>query len=111
MKYCKKKQLEKPNIFYQVKITGVNYEHTCQLSTVFHGESKQKNGTLQPDLNGLNNIISLLCEKPNLKPDLLHPLLLKYIPYYKAIEMPKSFAILDRELFTGSSTTPPLGIS
>jgi hypothetical protein len=25
-------------------------------------------------------------EKPNLKPDLLHPLLLKYIPYYKAID-------------------------
>jgi hypothetical protein len=64
----------------------VNYQHTCQLSTVFHQESKQKNGTQQPDLNGLNDIIGLLCEKPNLKPDLLQPPLLKYIPYYKAID-------------------------
>jgi hypothetical protein len=50
-----------------------------------HQESKQKNGTLQLDLNGLNKI-GLLREKPNLKPDLLQPLLLKYIPYYKAID-------------------------
>jgi hypothetical protein len=71
MNYCKKTPTKKPNIFYRVKITGVNYEHTCQLSTTFHRESKQKNGTLQPDLNGLSDIIGLLYEKPNLKPDLL----------------------------------------
>jgi hypothetical protein len=71
---------KQPDIFYRVKITGVKYEHTCQLSTVFHWESKQKKGTLQPDLNGLSNIIGLLQEKPNLKPDLLRPFLLKYIP-------------------------------
>ncbi len=86
MNYSKKTPTKKPNIFYRVKITGVNYEHTCQLSTVFHRESKQKNGTLQPDLNGLSDIIGLLREKPNLKPDLLRPLLLKYIPYYKTID-------------------------
>jgi hypothetical protein len=83
----KRLHLKKPNIFYWVKITGVNYEHTCQLSTLFHRESKQKKGTLQPDLNGLNDIsIGLLREKPNFKPDILQPLLLKYIPYYKSID-------------------------
>jgi hypothetical protein len=92
MDYSHNKESKKANIFYLVKITGeitgVNYEHTCQLSsTVFHRESKQKNGTLQLDLSGLNNIIGLLHEKPNLKPDLLRPLLLKKcIPYYKAID-------------------------
>jgi hypothetical protein len=86
MDYSHDKERKKPDIFYQVKITGVNYEHTCQLYTVFHRESKQKNGTLQPDLNGLSDIIGLLLEKPNLKPDLLRPLLLKYIPYYKSID-------------------------
>jgi hypothetical protein len=84
--YCHKKESKKPNIFYRVKITKVNYQHTCQLSTVFHLESKKKNGTLQPDLNGLNVIIGLLHEEPNLKPDLLQPLLLKYIPCYEAID-------------------------
>lgn len=84
--YAHQSKHRKPNIFYQVKITAANYEHTCQLSTVFHRESKQKNGTLQPNLNGLSDIIGLLREKPNLKPDLLRPLLLKYIPYYKAID-------------------------
>ena len=86
MNYSKKTPTKKPNIFYRVKITRVNYEHTCQLSTVFHRESKQKNGTLQPDLNGLSDIIGLLREKHILKPDLLRPLLLKYIPYYKTID-------------------------
>jgi hypothetical protein len=66
MDYSHNKESKKPNIFYQVKITGVNYEHTCQLSTVFHRESKQKDSTLQPDLNGLSNIIGQLYEKPNL---------------------------------------------
>jgi hypothetical protein len=83
--YCHKKESKKPNIFYRIKITGVNYKHTCQLSTVYHQESKQKKGTLQPDLNGLNDIIALLHEKPNLKLDLLQPILLQYIPYYKSI--------------------------
>jgi hypothetical protein len=69
--YCHNKDSKKPNIFYPVKITKVNYQHTCQLSTVFHQESKQKNGTLQLDLNGLNHIIGLLREKPSLKSDLL----------------------------------------
>jgi hypothetical protein len=86
MGYSQNKESKKPNIFYWVKITGVNYEHTCQLSTVFHRESKQKNGTLQPDLNGLSDIIGLLRETPNLKTDLLQPLLLKYIPYHKSID-------------------------
>ena len=84
--YCNNTESKKPNIFYRVKVTKVNLEHTCQLSTIFHRETKQKNGSHQPDLNGLTDIISLLREKPNLKPEFLRPLLLKYLPYYKSID-------------------------
>jgi hypothetical protein len=38
MNYCKKTPTKNPDNFYRVKITGVNYKHACQLSTVFHWE-------------------------------------------------------------------------
>jgi hypothetical protein len=63
--YCKNKALKKPDIFYRVHITQVNFVHTCQMTTIFHRQAVQKAGGLQPDLNGLNKIMSLLCEKAN----------------------------------------------
>ncbi len=49
--------------------------------------SLQKLGGLQPDLNGLNDIMSLLQEKPMLQSDVLRPLLTKYLPFfYKATD-------------------------
>jgi hypothetical protein len=46
----------------------------------------QKYGGLQPNLNKLNNIMSLLWEKPMLQLDVLRPLLAKYLPFYKATD-------------------------
>ena len=84
--YCKNKALKKPDIFYRVKITHVNFVHTCQMTTIFHRQAVQKAGGLQPDLNGLNDIMSLLREKPMLQSDVLRPLLAKYLPFYIATD-------------------------
>ncbi len=84
--YTKNKALKKPDIFYHVKITHVNFHHTCQMTTIFHRQALQKSGGLQPDLNGLNDIMSLLWEKPMLWSDVLRPLLTKYLPFYKATD-------------------------
>jgi hypothetical protein len=84
--YCKNRALKKPDIFYQVKITHVNFVHTCQMTTIFHRQALQKSGGLQPDLNGLNDIMSLLREKPLLQSDVLRPLLAKYLPFYTATD-------------------------
>ena len=52
------------------------------MTTIFHRQAVQKAGGLQPDLNGLNDIMSLLREKPMLPADVLRPLLAKYLPFY-----------------------------
>jgi hypothetical protein len=54
----------KPLTFYQVKITHLNVQHTCKLSTVYHRRALQKGGRLCLDLSKLQTIILLLCEKP-----------------------------------------------
>jgi hypothetical protein len=82
--YSKNKALKKPDILYKVKITTVNFVHTCQLTTIFHRQALQKGGGCQPDLNGLNDIVSLLKHKPNLQCEFLRPLLAKYLPFYNA---------------------------
>jgi hypothetical protein len=56
------------------------------MTTIFHRQALQKSGGLQPDLNGLNDIMSLLREKPMLQSDILRPLLTKYLPFYKATD-------------------------
>jgi hypothetical protein len=84
--YCKNRALKKPDIFYHVKITNVNFSHTCQMTTIFHRQALQKSVGLQPDLNGVNGIMSLLHEKPMLQSEVLRPLLCKYLPFYKATD-------------------------
>ncbi len=84
--YCKNRALKKHDIFYRVKITHVNFVHTCQMTMIFHRQAVQKSGGLQPDLNGLNDIMSLLREKPMLQSDVLRPLLAKYLPFYTATD-------------------------
>jgi hypothetical protein len=84
--YCRNRALKKPDVFYKVKITHVNFVHTCQMTTIFHRQALQKTGGLQPDLNGLNDIMSLLHEKPMLHSDVLWPLLAKYLPFYTATD-------------------------
>ena len=56
------------------------------MTTIFHRQAVQKAGGLQPDLNGLNDIMSLLREKPMLQSDVLRPLLAKYLPFYIATD-------------------------
>jgi hypothetical protein len=85
--YCKNRAFKKPDIFYHVKITNVNFAHTCQMTTIFHRQALQKLGGLQPDLNGVNDIMSLLREKPMLQSEVLRPLLAKYLPFYKATDV------------------------
>jgi hypothetical protein len=34
--YCKNKALKKPEVFYHVKITHINFHRTCQMTTIFH---------------------------------------------------------------------------
>jgi hypothetical protein len=34
--YCKNRALKKHDIFYRVKITHVNFVHTCQMTMIFH---------------------------------------------------------------------------
>ncbi len=84
--YCKNRALKKPDIFYHVKITHTNYDHACQMTTIFHRQALQKSGCLQPDLNGLNDIMSLLREKQMLQSGVLRPLLAKYLPFYAATD-------------------------
>jgi hypothetical protein len=84
--YCKNRAFKKPDIFYHVKITNVNFAHTRQMTTIFHQQALQKSGGLQPDLNGVNDIMSLLREKPMLQSEALRTPLAKYLPFYKATD-------------------------
>jgi hypothetical protein len=56
------------------------------MTTIFHRQALQKSGGLQPDLNGLNYIMSILHEKPMLQSDVLWSLLAKYLPFYTATD-------------------------
>jgi hypothetical protein len=83
--YCNKNRaLKKPDIFHHVKITNVNFAHTCQMTTIFHRQALQKPGGLQPNLNGVNDIMPLLREKPMLQLEVFRTLLAKYLRFYKA---------------------------
>jgi hypothetical protein len=64
---------KKPLTFYQVKITHLNAEHTCKLSTLYHRRALQKGGCLKMDLSKLQTILLLLCEKPQLDTRILQP--------------------------------------
>jgi hypothetical protein len=44
--HCKNRAFKKPDIFYHVKITNVNFAHTCQMTTIFHRQAVQKLGGL-----------------------------------------------------------------
>ena len=77
---------KKGNIYYQVKITTVNYEHTCELSPNSCRLALRGAGKLTPNLGGLQDILSLLSEHPNLDHKVLRSLLQKYVPFYQALD-------------------------
>ena len=76
----------KPNIFYHARVTSVNYQHTCCMSTTSHRVALRCIGVATPNLDGMNTVISLLNEQPGLSNTLLRPLLQKYLPHYKAMD-------------------------
>ena len=76
----------KPDPFYFVKVTSVQYNHNCPMSTVSHRVALRKSGQAQPNLEGMNTILSLLKEQPGLPNTVLRPLLQKYLPHYKAMD-------------------------
>jgi hypothetical protein len=56
------------------------------MTTIFHRQTLEKLGGLQSDLNGVDDIMSLLRKKPMLQSEVLQPLLAKYLPFYKATD-------------------------
>jgi hypothetical protein len=82
----KPKDEPKPDVFYFAKIVSVNYQHNCSMSTISHHVALQKSGHAQPNLEGMNTILSLLKEQPGLPNPVLCPLLQKYLPHYKAMD-------------------------
>ena len=81
-----KKLGRKPDLFYFVKVTSVEYNHNCPMSTVSHHVALRKSGQAQPNLEGMNTILSLLKEQPGLPNTVLRPLLQKYLPHYKGMD-------------------------
>jgi hypothetical protein len=81
-----KKLGRKPDLFYFVKVTSVEYNHNCPMSTVSHRVALRKSGQAQPNLEGMNTILSLLKEQPGLPNTVLRPLLQKYLPHYKGMD-------------------------
>ena len=81
--YTHNKSRQLPEIYYHVKTTCVNYTHTCGVDTLSYKEAKQRCGDIQPDLNGVQDIIAFLCNRPTMSLQVLWPFMVKYIPKYK----------------------------
>jgi hypothetical protein len=69
-----------PDVFHEVKITQTNFNHSCELSPVFLGESRHMGGHLELDIPSLKTAPDLLCLYPNTKTRVLHPYLVKALP-------------------------------
>ena len=59
-----KEMNKKPGIFYRVKITNVDPNHTCLMSVPHHRLALQRQGKLEINIAGMQDILSLLSEKP-----------------------------------------------
>jgi hypothetical protein len=77
---------KKPDVFYLARVVSVDYNHTCSMSTTSHCVALHLSGQAQPNLEGMNTILSLLKEQPGLPNTLLRPLLQKYLPHYKGMD-------------------------
>jgi hypothetical protein len=80
------KNQKKDNIMYQVKITTVDFEHTCDLSPTSCRLALKVAGKLTPHLPGLQDVLSLLCESPHMDYKVLRCLLQKYVPFYQSLD-------------------------
>ena len=56
---------KQPHIYYQVKITkSTKYMHTCDQSSMSHRQALISSGTLQPNIQGVQDIIAILRQNP-----------------------------------------------
>jgi len=77
---------KKHRMHYQVKITTVDYDHTCELSPASCRLALKGSGKLIPDLAGLQDVLSILREHPTLDHKVLRTLLQKYVPFYQSLD-------------------------
>jgi hypothetical protein len=75
---------KKENIYYHIKITTVDYEHTCELS--LKSCCLKGGGKLIPDLAGLQDVLSILREHPTFDHQVLRSLLHKYVHFYQSLD-------------------------
>jgi hypothetical protein len=77
---------KKNSIYYHVKITTVDYEHTCELSPHSCRLALKGAGKLIPDLAGLQDVLCILREHPTLDHKVLRSLLNKYVHFYQSLD-------------------------
>ena len=71
-----------PKIHYRVKITHTCFQHTCGLNTRTHREARQRAGTNTPNIQGLQDIVAMLRQRPTLSCSTLRPFVEKHIPKF-----------------------------
>ena len=69
-------------MFYFVKITSVNYEHTCTLSTIHHHCAMQAGGRNVLDLKKMKFILNLLHIRPHMPTWELRPFIASPLPHH-----------------------------
>ena len=75
-----------PPSFYMVRISSVNFTHTCTLDTVFHRTAMQSGGRLNVDITKMQSLLMLLEDYPQMNTMTLRPLLQKYLPHHKGVD-------------------------
>lgn len=69
-----------PNIFHKVRITTCNYEHTCELSSIFFKTAnRMSRGKVKINLKAMTSVLMLLKANPTTSANSLRPLLLEYV--------------------------------
>ena len=82
-----KRNMKLPLSFYKVKTTWCNYNHTCQLSSIFYKTATQlSRGSIKLDLVGMNSLIMLLKSNPATNARSLRSLLTEYVHHDVAID-------------------------
>jgi hypothetical protein len=76
---------KKPGIFYRCKITTLRLVHTCQMNPQEHRIAIQRSGSLEVDVGGMKDILSMMQEKPRVSADVIRPMILRYISVHQGI--------------------------
>ena len=80
-------KVKKPRIFYHVKITNVNANHTCELSTqCFRNAVASSRGQVKVSLSGMNSLLQILKVSPSTPAIVLRPLLRQFVNNDTAID-------------------------